>query len=402
MQEQPTAPAPDQTNNPLVKVTREATRVHLIDILQMTRELDDAELNDSTHKGLAFLSEKLSAKRLAYMPSAFSDWGFRQREAGEGARNNPWAKEFERYMSGKWRAIRANQTDISDFIRESLSIKRLADLKGKEAQIKEIAARFARDSFTEAARIAEAAAHRGKDQTIKEAHEALDYLVGQLKDAKARLENPRRGAPDPTAVREHQEIIEIARQAREHYSTRAAQIKAQAFSRSAFLEALKTSPNARPLVEGRPSGTPARRKVEELIQEAVQNELEELISQYKQTDPAPLEPITDEAPAVKRLDQMIDQLAGIRSSAEERATAADLPPKGQRTAEDARRFFGTPKKRALATGGTVKVFMRGNVVVRAYAKEGQRHFRANTPSGARTFSTLDQALEYAVNQADIQ
>jgi len=392
--------APAQASNPVAEVIREATRGRLIDILQMTRELDDAELNDPTYKGLAFLREGMSAKRLASMPSAFSHWAFRQREAGEGARDNTWAKEFEKHIiTSDQRYIRADQREIATFIRDRLSIKRLSDLKGKEAQIKEIAARFARDTFTESARIAEEAAHRGKARIIEEAGQALDYLVGQLKDSKARLENPRRGAPDPTAVKEHQEIIEIAQQAREHYNTRAAQIKAQAFSRSAFLEALKTSRNASPLIMGRPDGVPSRRKVEELVQEAVQNELDQLIDQYRQTDPAPLEPITDEAPAVNRLNQMIDQLAGISSSAEERAAAAELPPKGQRTAEDARRFFGTPKKRSLATGGAVKVYQRGNLIVRAYAKEGQNYFRANTPSGARTFPTLDEALEYAVNQA---
>jgi hypothetical protein len=307
--------APAQTSNPLVKVKKEAARGHLIDILQMTRELDDAELNDSTYKGLAYLQAAMSPQRLANMPSSFSYWGFRQREAGEAARDNTWAREFEKYLLGDnkrdsiHRGGYVNQAHMASFIRESMSIKRLADLKGKEAQIKEIAARFARDSFTEAARIAEAAAHRGKAQIIEDAQQALDYLVDQLKDGKKELENPRRGAPDPEAIKEQQEIIQTAQQAREHYSTRAAQIKAQAFSRSAFLEALKTSTNARVLVEGRPDGVPSRRKVEELVQEAVQSELEQLINQYRQTDPAPLAPILEEAPAVRRLDQMIDQLA---------------------------------------------------------------------------------------------
>ncbi len=295
-----TAPAPEpvQAKNALpyelthkpriIDSKRTATRNAIYDIITLIDERAGTTIND--HRSLTALTANLSAKKIADKEGAFSYWGFRQREAGESAHSNPNAAAFERHLSKRpaHLARRINASDIAEFTRAHLGIEQVNDLKGKENQVKEIAARFARDSFTEALRIGEEARNEAFARITDKGSEYFKAAPNYFKELIANLErNTEEMSTNPQASREIQSVIPLAKRALTHYQKRAEEIKAQPFSKAEFLEGLKTSTNSRHLIQGEPRGTAVKKRTTALVYEAINQELNKLIEQHKKTEATP-------------------------------------------------------------------------------------------------------------------
>jgi len=295
-----TAPAPEpvQTKNALpyeqahkpriIDIKRTAARNTISDIIALIDERAGTTIND--HRSLAALDANLSAKKIANKGSAFSYWGFRQREAGESAQSNPHAAAFEKHLSKRpsHLARRVNASDIAEFTRAHLGIERVNDLKGKENQIKEIAARFARDSFTEALRIGEETRNEAFARITDKGSDYFEAAPNYFKKLIAEAEkSAEQMSTNPQVSREIQSIIPLAKRALTHYQKRAKEIQLQPFNKAEFLEGLKTSTNSRHLIQGEPRGTAVQKRSEALVYEAINQELNKLIEQHKKTEATP-------------------------------------------------------------------------------------------------------------------
>jgi len=289
--------------------------------LYQTRALiDENEIRGVyENQTLASLKRNLEPDRLA-AESGIQESGLLQ-GIENATRISQLAKEYKDFQvrtaitfDRKDKAVlneRGNPRGISDFIREKLNLNSVKDVRAQKDEIEKIASELLKLGVDNAVKRAKETATKRKnkisadgisifDNHITEAEKRLEFIqTSNLKDSKKLIDGIR-------------EAIKLTKEAKEVYKQKSGNLLDQAISENsnqAIINGLLENSSTRFHFTINPKGSAAKKLTETIVQSTLSNVLKDVAQSQDNFETMP---------------------------------EVELPPKGERTVEDAKKWFGEP------------------------------------------------------------